>query len=209
MVDRTSRKLIERIQLGDEAAAVELMDQYADRLIALARTRLSTKLARRLDPEDIVQSACRSFFRHAQAGRYEVRDSDSLWRLLAAITVHKAQRQVKRHSAAKRALAKEESSGWDGIMQLISPEAFSRDPRPEEATTLLEETKAMMAGLSPLHRQIVELSLQGHEVPVIAKEAKCSERTVQRAIEQARLLLEQRLYGELTINEGHKNTNRR
>lgn len=196
MDDRTPKELLERIQLGDDLAAAELIDRYADRLIALARTRLSTKLARRLDPEDIVQSACRSFFRHAQVGRYEIRDSDDLWRLLAAITVHKAQRQLKRHSAAKRALAKEESSGWDGIMQVISPQVFSRDPSPEEATTLLEETTSMMAGLSSLHRQIIELSLQGHNLAEMAKQANCSERTVQRAIEQARLLLEQRLYGE-------------
>ena len=196
MVDRALDKLLKQVRRGDELASAELVDRYADRLIALARTRLSTKLARRLDPEDIVQSACRSFFRNAQAGRYEVRDSDGLWRLLAAITVHKAQRQGKRHSAAKRALSNEESSGRDGIMQVISPEALARDPNPEEATTLLEETNAMMAGLSPLHRQIVELSLQGHEVAVTAAEAKCSERTVQRAMERARSLLEQRLYGD-------------
>ena len=196
MVDHISQKLLERIRSGDELAAFALMDRFADRLIALARTRLSTKLARRLDPEDIVQSACRSFFRNAQAGRFEVRDSDDLWRLLAAITVHKAQRQGKRHSAAKRALTTEESSGWNGIMQVISPEAISREPHPDEAATLLEETKAMMSGLSPLHRQIIELSLQGREVATVAIEAKCSERTVQRAIEQARFLLEQRLYGE-------------
>ena len=61
---------------------------------------------------------------------------------------------------------------------------------------MLEETKAMMGSLSPLHRQIIELGLQGYEVAVIAKEARCSERTVQRAVEKARLLLERRLYGE-------------
>jgi RNA polymerase sigma factor (sigma-70 family) len=182
--------------LGDELAAVELMDQYADRLIALARTRLSKKLTRRLDPEDAVQSACRSFFRRAQAGDYQVRDTDDLWRLLAAITVHKVLRQVKRHSAAKRALVREESSGWGGIMQVISPDAFTRDPGPDEAVMLVEETTAMMVGLSPMHRQIVELSLQGHDVTVIAEQVKCSERTVQRAMEQARSCLERRLYGD-------------
>ena len=196
MRDGASKELLERIRSGDELAAVELMDQYADRLIALARTRLSKKLTRRLDPEDIVQSACRSFFRHAQAGEYQVRDTDDLWRLLAAITVHKVQRQAKRHSAAKRALVREESSGWGGIMQVISPDAFTRDPSPDEAVMLVEETTAMMVGLSPLHRQIVELSLQGKDVAVIAEQVKCSERTVQRAMEQARSLLERRLYAD-------------
>ncbi len=171
------------------------MERYADRLITLARSRLSKKLARRLDPEDIVQSACRSFFENAQAGHYDVRDSDDLWRLLAAITVHKSLRQVKRHSAAKRAVG-EESAGRCGILQIVAPEAFSRDPGPSEAATLLEETKAMMRGLSPLHRRIVELSLQGHDVDVVAQQNGCSERTVQRAIEQAKKLLERRLYAD-------------
>ena len=93
MVDRESQELLKRIRSGDDLAAAELLDIYADRLIALARSRLTAKLTRRLDPEDIVQSACRSFFRQTRAGRYEIRDSDDLWRLLAAITTHKALRR--------------------------------------------------------------------------------------------------------------------
>jgi DNA-directed RNA polymerase specialized sigma24 family protein len=59
---------------------------------------------------------------------------------------------------------------------------------------LVEETKSMMGCLSPLHRQILELSLQGYDVNVAAEKAECSERTVQRAIELARTHLERRLF---------------
>ena len=80
----------------------EVVDRFVDRLIALARSRLSPKLARRIDPEDIVQSACRSFFRCVNAGRYELRQSNDIWKLLAAITVNKVRRQVERNTAARR-----------------------------------------------------------------------------------------------------------
>ena len=192
----TSTELIERIRSGDERAAAELMDCYAERLVALARARLSRKLARRVDAEDIVQSACRSFFRQAQAGRYQIRDGDDLWRLLAAITVHKALRQAKRHSAAKRSMLKEESRGRDGALQVVAPEALAREPSPAETATFVEETQAMMASLSPMHRGIVELCLQGHDVPAIAQISACSERTVERALQKARTRLEQRLRGD-------------
>ena len=72
MSESSAHQLLERIREGDEQAATELFDRYVDRLIELARSRLSPKLARRLDPEDVVQSACRSFFRLARADRCEL-----------------------------------------------------------------------------------------------------------------------------------------
>ena len=72
MADSTTEQLLDRVHRGDEQAAEELLDRYVSRLIQLARSRLPSKLARRLDPEDVVQSACRSFFRRAGAGLYEV-----------------------------------------------------------------------------------------------------------------------------------------
>jgi hypothetical protein len=58
---------------------------YANRLIALARSRLSSKLAGRIDPEDVVQSVYRSFFAEARAGRYHLDRGGDLWRLLVAM----------------------------------------------------------------------------------------------------------------------------
>ena len=197
MIERTSQELLERIRNGDDLAVAELLNRYTDRLIALARTRLSKKMARRLDPEDIVQSACRSFFRNAREGLCEVRDSDDLWRLLAAITVHKAVRQVRRQTAAKRAISAEESTGAGGIMQVVSPEALAHDPLPDDAALLVEETELMMGCLSSLHRRILQLCLQGHDVDEVAEQAGCSERTVQRAMKHAKSHLEQRLFRDV------------
>ena len=64
----TSLVLLERFRGGDELAAEALFARYFERLTALARSRLSPRLARRTDPEDIVLSVYRSFFVEAQRG---------------------------------------------------------------------------------------------------------------------------------------------
>src|SRR5262245_61917038 len=70
--EKADDSLLARCREGDQQAAAELFRRYADRLIALARSRLSARLARRLDPEDAVHSAYRSFFADVREGRYHV-----------------------------------------------------------------------------------------------------------------------------------------
>src|SRR5262249_16649412 len=62
MAGDTSAELLSRWRKGDEEAASALFRRYAEQLIVLARGHLSEKLAHRLDPQDVVQSAYRSFF---------------------------------------------------------------------------------------------------------------------------------------------------
>src|SRR5262249_27654834 len=100
--DDVSVKLVARWQAGDQQAAAELFHRYAVRLIALASSRLSSRLATRVDPEDLVQSAYRSFFSGAREGQYELQQSGDLWRLLLVITLRKLHDQVRRHTRAKR-----------------------------------------------------------------------------------------------------------
>ena len=61
--DENSINLLQRWRDGDEAAATEIFERYVNRLCGLARTQLSQRMQRRVEPEDIVQSAYRSFFR--------------------------------------------------------------------------------------------------------------------------------------------------
>src|SRR5947209_20413942 len=106
-MDNLSADLVMRWRDGDQRAAGELFERYAERLIALASSRLSARLARHVDPEDVVQSAYRSFFVGARDGRYVLGRSGDLWRLLVAITLHKLQHQVERHTAGKRSVVRE------------------------------------------------------------------------------------------------------
>src|SRR5687768_17015475 len=103
----TSAQLLQGHEAGDQDATTELFNRYVDQLIRLARHRLAPKLARRIDPEDVVQSAYRSFFTAAGQGRFVLERSGDLWRLLAGITLNKLYHQVERNTAKKRDVSKE------------------------------------------------------------------------------------------------------
>ena len=166
-----SDDLLARAGSGDEPAAAELYDRYVERLINLARSRLAPRFARRIDPEDVVQSAFGSFFRHVRAGDYGRQSGGDLWRLLAAITVGKVLHTVRRHTADKRSVYAEQPSAGGSMLQAVSPQAIAREPTPEEAAELVEETQLAMRQLSPLQRRVLQLRLQGHGVDATAAEA--------------------------------------
>lgn len=184
---------VNRLRAGDSVAEQKLVDRYTDRLVHLARTRLSSQIGRRVDPEDVLQSVYRSFFRRLRGGQFEVRHSQDIWSLLATITINKSLRQVRHHSAQKRAVAAEVNGVLEEHLQTATPAALSREPLPEDVAVFVEETEMMMRRLSALHRQILHLCMQGHDVDHIAQRAECSERTVERAVHLARTHLEQRL----------------
>src|SRR5262245_3382441 len=137
MADSEPGDLVARCRAGDQAAAAELFERYADRLVALARSRLSAKVAGRVDAEDVVQSAYRSFFTGAKNGRYDPQRGGDLWRLLLAITLHKLYRQVRQHQRQKRDVDRELRPG-PGLVDLQA-HMRTNAPSPVEAVVLADE----------------------------------------------------------------------
>jgi RNA polymerase sigma-70 factor (ECF subfamily) len=74
----TDESLLFRFQRGQSDAATALYLRYAKRLHALVSKQRGADLAARVDPEDIVQSVFRTFFRRAAAGHYVVPQGDEL-----------------------------------------------------------------------------------------------------------------------------------
>jgi RNA polymerase sigma-70 factor (ECF subfamily) len=184
--DDRSGDLLARWRQGDQQAAEELFRRYADRLIALARSRLPAKLASRTDPEDVVQSVYRSFFTAAREGRYDVPHGGDLWRLLVRITFHKLYRQLEHNTAGKRAVEREQPGG-DGLGPGGIPgHLLARDPSPVEAVALADELEHFMRGLEPLERRLMELRLQGYNVEEIAADTQLALRTVYRILERVK-----------------------
>jgi hypothetical protein len=74
------------LQAGDPTAVEQLWQRYYHRLAGLARTKLPGAVRRVADEEDVASSALASFCRRAGEGRFpDVRDRDSLWRLVAVL----------------------------------------------------------------------------------------------------------------------------
>ena len=195
MSDEDSVDLLARWKGGDEGAASELFDRYVNRLVGLARNKLSDRMQRRVEPEDVVQSAYRSFFRKAGEEHYTLERSGDLWKLLATITVSKVRGQVEFHTAKKRGVYSEESVGGNSEFR-VHPEALSEEPTPEEAAAVVEEVQAVMQDLDALQRRIMELTLQNHSVEEISQEVQRSGRTVRRTLQMIREHLETRLLGD-------------
>lgn len=179
---------------ADQNAAAILYDRYAQRLIGLARSRLPSSLKRRVDPHDVVLSACRSFFvRIRDDSQFVVRPDGTLWDLLAAITMHKLFGQMDRHQAARRSVARETEPDPNGSICLAPAEGIARDPDPAAITALQEELQQALAALKPLHRQMVELRLQDYTTLEIAEMTQKTDRLVRIVLAEFRDELRRRL----------------
>lgn len=181
-----SGDLLARWRAGDQQAAEELFRRYVKRLTALARARLSDKLAGRVDPEDVVQSAYRSFFADARAGQYDLQRGGDLWRLLVSITLHKLHHQVERMQTQKRSVEREASYGTEDSLVILQGNRLSGEPSPVEAVALADELEQLMRPLDAMKRRILELRLQGYGLAEIAAQVHCGERTVRRVLKEVK-----------------------
>ena len=190
-----SVQLLQRYREGDEQAAAEIFDRYAQRLISLAASRISSALARRVEAEDVIQSVYRSFFSRVADERLGVQEQGQLWGLLAAITVNKVRAKVRFHAAAKRDAGSEASVHSSGQSFCFSPEDFARTPSAVDAAIVEEQYTQVMNGLSEVAQTVFRMHLEDASVDEIAKEIRRSPRTVRRELEAIRNKLEELLVG--------------
>jgi RNA polymerase sigma factor (sigma-70 family) len=169
----------ERLRGTDPAAAEEVFARYARRLTGLAERHLSRKLAGRVDGEDVMQSALRTFFRRCKRGDFRIDSSAQLWRLLVRITLMKARAQGRYHCADKRNVGAESLEGGDDRVR----EQTGKESDPADAAALAEQIEALLRGLPPLYGEVLERRLEGQEVAEVARELGVSRQTVYRMLD--------------------------
>lgn len=192
----TSVELVmQRLSVGDASAASEVFHRFSGQLIELAQQRLNWRLRRKLDPEDVVQSAFQSFFRLHSQKKTSFANWEALWGLLSLITLRKCGRKLEYFKAACRDIALESSLFSDGHQVESSRsdwEAVAKDPTPAQAAILADTLEDLLSKLSDLERLAATLCLQGYTVAEIAQQIGRSERTVQRVLERLETDLFQR-----------------
>jgi eukaryotic-like serine/threonine-protein kinase len=189
-----SQELLKLFQDGRSDAATAIFDRYVARLLALARSRIGPKLKRRVDAEDIVQSAYRSFFVHAKGEEYQLAEAGDLWRLLASITLHKVHKQVERQRAAKRSIDREEPAST------AAQNAKAPEPSASEVVGIVEELQSVLATLTPYERRVLTSRLQGDSLDQIGHSLGKSNRTVRRFLATAKQKIEKRLLNDVRID---------
>jgi RNA polymerase sigma-70 factor (ECF subfamily) len=190
--DNSFNDLMVRLRAGDEGAAAEIFHQFAERLIALARTRLAGSIRQKVDPEDVLQSVFKSFFRRHAEGQFELDSWDSLWGLLTIFTLRKCGHRVEHFRAARRNVQREAVAPASPDDSTASWVAIARDPTPSEIAILTETVEQMLSGLNERDRQIVTLRLQGYTVNAISAEVGYTERTVRRVLDHVKKWLQRR-----------------
>lgn len=178
--------LIDLWRQGDENAARQIVERYLDRLLVLARRRLSQRMASRIDPEDIVQSAFRTFFHRVKEGQFSFAEQDDLCKLLVRITLHKTLRQIAFHKAAKRDPNQETEQGEHHQERLLT--LLDEEPTPEATVTFLDQFEHFLSELEPQQREILELRLQGFSNEEIAEKLGIYDRKIRRVIERVRAI---------------------
>ena len=187
-IDPSFEVVISRLRAGDEEAAAEIFRRYVHRLIALASRQFETRFRAKADPEDVVQSVYKSFFRRDDRSPFDLSDWDGLWSLLATITVRKCIDRRQFWRAARRDVGRETALGPDPTDEACW-DAVDRGPTPLQATVLTDTLEELIRRLAPHQRALAELSLQGYTAPEVAGRCGCSERTVARVLKRIKDLL--------------------
>lgn len=176
------RVLIEQFKAGSESAARELFDRYCERLMRLARRRIGQRMTSRVDPEDVIQSAFRTFFTRVRKDEFKFEGENDLFKLLVRLTVHKTLRQVAFHRAAKRnpeLEAAQASDAYELLQQLTDS-----DPPPEVEVALVDEFERFMNQLPAFDRRVLEMKLQGYSTTEIAEALSSYDRKIRRVLER-------------------------
>ncbi|WP_146522392.1 RNA polymerase sigma factor [Stieleria varia] len=177
--------LLIRFQAGDEDAATAIYSRYAKQLLSLANRNSGEALASRVDPEDIVQSIFRTFFRRASQGHYQIPDGDELWKLFLIIALNKVRSVAEFHRAAKRNAGQTQTLG-----------NFDAGDVGDTSEILRITIEEVLLSLPEDHQAVVRDRIDGFEVKEIAERNATSRRSVERILQGFRNRLRKSL--ELT-----------
>jgi RNA polymerase sigma-70 factor (ECF subfamily) len=176
----SARRLFSQCQAGDLRAAEGIYLRYAERLWRLADRHIGETLQRRVDPDDIVQTVFRTFFRRTEAGKFSIENSASLWALLARITLNRIRSEARK---------------WD--LQAAVPLDDGREqaetspgpPTEAGARMLLQELSGLVAQLDPRGVEVLRLTVEGLSVSQIAGQLGCSRWTIRRVLDRVGAML--------------------
>jgi len=175
-------ELLARARSGDVEAFGALFEAASERLLLYIRTRLSGKLAGRLEPADVLQETGLAAFR--DLAKFENRGRGALSRWLCAIAENRMRDLAGYHAAGKREPRGSEEALTAVLARAVRSAtgpltAAARDERHGRLVTLLE-------GLEEDERQALILRyFAGAKPAAIATELGRSESAVRRTLARA------------------------
>ena len=180
---------IRAFERHDDSAAQALFDKYFERLVALARRKMSKTSRRVIDEEDVAITAFHELLACIRSGSVpQVKDRKHLWRLLVKITEHRAFDAIRKLNSQRRGAGRVRGEsvfvGSSANRQHAGiAEIPDEQPSPEFADCMAEEYQHLMARLEDDGlRKIAGLVMAGYSTAEIAEKINRTQRTVQRRI---------------------------
>lgn len=155
---------IQRVRLGDERAAEELVRRYEPEIRLEIRTWLrlrDPRLRRVFDSMDICQSVLASFFVRAAVGDFELDEPTQLIRLLVGMARNKLAEQVRHHQRRRRDVRRVGASEYEGDLAAVQE-------TPSQLISGRELLQMFRARLSEDERRVADLRSQGHDWASVA-----------------------------------------
>lgn len=171
--------LLNRLRIGDEDAAWQLVCEYGPHVMAVVRRRMNRQIRVRLDSQDLAQAVWKSFFVDV-ACMSRIRSPEELMGHLVRMTQHKLIDAYRRHLYAansgaihERPLDLDDSQGE----RIASPEGT-----PSQFAIMRERWQKMLADASPMARKILRRRMKGESFEEIAASLGISARSAKRAV---------------------------
>lgn len=172
-----------------DAFASRVFATYSRKLLELANDQLESQLHGKISPEDIVQSALKSFFRRARLLGLENSGTDTLWGLLSIITVRKCKKWETFFNCGKRDVHCEAVSTDDSTFDTDEYRPVVGSPKVEDAMIATELIEHLLKNFTHRQQDMILLRIQGLSTEQIAQRCNSSLRTVARTIAKAKSIL--------------------
>lgn len=174
------KSLVDAAVAGSEDAVARIVDDYGYAILQVVRARLSPRLRRRLDSQDLVQAVWLSFFRHRDVLN-QFGSPQELVAWLKTMSANKVIDECRRSLLSQKRDARRERGADTWRLQSLDSVPSKR---PTPSADLRREEQ--LESLEPRQRQMVDLRLAGATHAEIAAELGVSEGTVRRAFRRIR-----------------------
>ncbi|QDT11836.1 ECF-type sigma factor [Planctomycetes bacterium K23_9] len=185
--------LIALVRKGDDAAITKLWNEYFQRLVRLAATRLPKNVRRTGDEEDIALSAFHSFIAGIRDDRFpDLSGPNNLWGLLITLTSRKVNAHLRHQMRQKRGggAVRGESVFGDTVGEINRAGIGAVDGQVQSPDLHAELAEACDELLNQLPddqlRQIAIMRMDGFLVDEIAERLELSKRAVERRLQLIR-----------------------
>lgn len=185
--DEPVTRWIRQLEAGDADSARPLWDHFCRKLMHFAGKKLSPKLRRTYDEEDVAVSAFHSLVRVIAVGRAtDLTNRVNLWRLLVTITERKIANRIRDEGRDRRSMQR--TVGESCFVSLDGSGAGldnfpGREPTPEFAAEFADLCGTLLDLLEdPTLREIAQLKLKDYHNEDIAVKLGVSRRTVERKL---------------------------